>query len=102
MLKISMFDGCFNEVYHIWYLNRSKSSNNRILNTTYFQDCLRSLNKFAREIKGVVHCPRLGYKTEGFDWYIIERLLKQHITECKIKCLVYYFPRRMQQMYSFY
>lgn len=53
--------------------------------------CLQTLTYCCSRINASIHSPRIGYNTEGYDWYRIERLIKRNCTEYGIPTYVYYY-----------
>ena len=56
--------------------------------------CLKKLAK-ASKSKGSmsIHLPRIGYNTQGFDWYSTERQLRKYLSNQKIHTYIYYYKR---------
>lgn len=57
--------------------------------------CLQSLTLCCYRINATLHCPRIGYNTEGYDWYKIERLIKRNCVEYGISTYIYYYSHQM-------
>ncbi|CAF1178368.1 unnamed protein product, partial [Didymodactylos carnosus] len=55
---------------------------------------LKALSTKAKQLKASVHLPRIGYATQGFNWYGTEKLIKKYLSSQKIPSYVYYFKRQ--------
>lgn len=56
--------------------------------------CLKKLAKASKSLGDIsVHLPRIGYNTQGFDWYSTERQLRKYLCNRKIHTYVYYYKR---------
>lgn len=58
-------------------------------------ECFSRLAAYAEQKgKTSVHLPRIGYGVRNIQWYVIERLIRKHLTAKGIPTYVYYFQRR--------
>lgn len=57
--------------------------------------CLQTLTLCCSRINATLHSPRIGYNTEGYDWYRIERLIKRNCVEYGISTYIYYYSHQI-------
>lgn len=59
--------------------------------------CLEKVSSASKKLGKVsVHLPRIGYNTQGFDWYSTERQLRKYLSNKKIPTYIYYYKRQPQ------